>query len=324
MPPKKRKSAAGEKPSPKKGKRKQNADEDDEISEASDDNGDEPAKDSTSSSSESENYDSDAKTKDGNPWNFKISSWNVSGIRAWVKKGGLEYLEKENPDIFVLQETKCGEKDIPAAAKNVHGYRTYWYSPKSKSGYSGVGLFTKTEPISVEYGLGIEKHDEEGRLITAEYNNFYLVSTYIPNSGRGLVRLAYRREWNEDLLAYLKRLDETKPVILCGDLNVAHHPIDLARPQSNTKSAGFTKEEREDFTTLLNSGFVDTFRYFHPTKKDAYTFWSYLNNARAKNIGWRLDYFVVSERLVDNLCDSVIRSKVMGSDHCPLALLMAL
>ncbi|GIY32067.1 DNA-(apurinic or apyrimidinic site) endonuclease [Caerostris darwini] len=248
-------------------------------------------------------FDNECKSADGKPWNLKLASWNVNGIRAWLEKNGMSYLHHEKPDILCLQETKCSDDKLPAEA-NIEGYHCYWLAG-DQDGYSDV-----------------EKHDKEGRVITAEYKDFYLVATYVPNAGRGLVRLDYRQEWDEDFRAYLKKLDQKKPVVLCGDLNVAHEEIDLANPKTNKKNAGFTKEEREGFSTLLSEGFVDTFRHLYPDSKGAYTFWTYMMNARAKNVGWRLDYFIVSKRFVENVCDSVIRKDVYGSDHCPITLFL--
>ncbi|GFS36863.1 DNA-(apurinic or apyrimidinic site) lyase [Trichonephila inaurata madagascariensis] len=265
-------------------------------------------------------FGNESKTADGKAWNLKMASWNINGIRAWLEKNGMSYLHHEKPDILCLQETKCSDDKLPPEV-NVEGYHSYWLSG-DKDGYSGVGLLSKQKPLSVQYGIEMEKHDNEGRVITAEYDEFYLVATYVPNAGRGLVRLDYRQEWDKDLLTYLKKLDEKKPVVLCGDLNVAHEEIDLANPKTNKKNAGFTKEEREGFSTLLSEGFVDTFRHLYPDEKGAYTFWTYMMNARAKNVGWRLDYFVVSKRFVNNICDSIIRKDVYGSDHCPICLFL--
>ncbi|KAF8774660.1 DNA-(apurinic or apyrimidinic site) endonuclease-like [Argiope bruennichi] len=266
-------------------------------------------------------FDNESKSTNGKPWNLKIATWNVNGIRAWLEKNGLSYLHHEKPDIMCIQETKCSDDKLPPEVNNIDGYHSYWLAG-DKDGYSGVGLLSKEEPISVHYGIDIEKHDNEGRVITAEYDKFYLVTTYIPNAGRGLVRLDYRQEWDKDFRAYIKKLDEKKPVVLCGDLNVAHEEIDLANPKSNKKNAGFTKEEREGFSTLLSEGFVDTFRHLYPDQTGAYTFWTYMMNARAKNVGWRLDYFIISKRFTDHLCDSVIRKDVYGSDHCPITLFL--
>ncbi|KAG8227720.1 hypothetical protein J437_LFUL008002 [Ladona fulva] len=263
-------------------------------------------------------FSCDKKTPDGKPWNLKISSWNVAGIRALIKKNGLEYVTAENPDIFCLQETKCPEKKLPPETK-IEGYHTYWNSG-DKDGHSGLGLYTKEKPLEVTYSIGDSELDSEGRLITAEYEKFYVVNAYVPNSGRGLVTLPKRLKWDTQFREYLKKLDEKKPVILCGDLNVSHQPIDLANPKTNTKNAGFTQEERDGFTKLLEEGFVDSFRQLYPDKTDAYTFWTNMRNARERNVGWRLDYFVLSKRLIPNLCENSIRSQVYGSDHCPLTL----
>nr|XP_018899599.1 PREDICTED: uncharacterized protein LOC109032096 isoform X1 [Bemisia tabaci] len=257
---------------------------------------------------------------EGRKWNLKIASWNVAGIRAVLKKNGQDYIKKEDADIVCLQEVKCKEGELPGEGR-FKGYHMYWCAGM-KPGYAGVALYSKEKPLSVKKGLGKPEHDEEGRVITAEYEKFYVVGTYVPNAGQGLKTLPKRLKWNTDFENYLKELDEKKPVILVGDLNVAHEEIDLANPKTNQKSAGFTKEEREGMTHLLKQGFVDTFRHLYPDKKGAYTYWTYLRNARANNTGWRLDYFVLSERLVPNVCDNVMRSKVMGSDHCPIVLFL--
>uniref|UniRef100_A0A0B7A5W0 DNA repair nuclease/redox regulator APEX1 n=1 Tax=Arion vulgaris TaxID=1028688 RepID=A0A0B7A5W0_9EUPU len=268
-------------------------------------------------------FSAKAKTPSGKEANFKIASWNVNGLRAWLEKDGVSYIKAEDPDIVCLQELKCDVSIIPEEAQ-VEGYTTHWLSGDTE-GYSGVGIYYKTKPIKVTEGIGHEKHDKEGRAITAEFDKFFLVNVYVPNSGRGLPRLDYRtKEWDVDFRKYLKSLDEKKPVILCGDLNVAHHEIDIRNPKGNKKTAGFTIEERESFTTTLREGFVDSFRHLYPHTENAFTFWTYMMNARAKNAGWRLDYFVLSERLKENLCDSIIRSKVTGSDHCPIVLQLAL
>lgn len=266
-------------------------------------------------------FSSEAKTPGGKKWNLKFSSWNINGIRAWREKNGQSYIKAEDPDIFCVQETKCNKELIPDDVK-VDGYHTYW-SAADKEGYAGTGLYSKEKPINVTYGLGIKKHDNEGRVITAEYDKFYFVTTYVPNAGRGLPRLPYRsKEWDPDFQNYLKDLDKKKPVILCGDLNVAHAEIDLANPKGNKKTAGFTPEERDGFTNLLKEGFMDSFRELYPEETGKYSYWTFMGNARAKNVGWRLDYFVLSERLKSSLCDSVMRSDVYGSDHCPIVLLM--
>ncbi|ESN95109.1 hypothetical protein HELRODRAFT_186002 [Helobdella robusta] len=269
------------------------------------------------------NFSSDSKTENGDMWNFKVASWNVNGIRAWAEKNGHSYIPAENPDIICLQETKCDEKNIPENVK-INGYNMFWNSA-DKGGYSGTAIYSKVEPIKVTKGLGIKKHDNEGRVITAEFEKFYFVTTYVPNSGQGLVRLDYRvSEWDVDFHDYLVGLEREKPVILCGDLNVSYLDIDIANPKSNQKSAGFTKEERESFGKLLNKSFVDSFRHLYPTKTGMYSYWSYMGNARSKNVGWRLDYCMVSSSLKPAICDSVMRKDVMGSDHCPVVLFLHL
>jgi len=249
---------------------------------------------------------------------MKLISWNVNGFRAVLKKGFDDFFEKENADIFCIQETKMQFEQVE---KSFDGYYSYWNSAVKK-GYSGTAVFTKIKPISEFYGIGIPYHDNEGRVITLEFDRFYLVNVYTPNSQRGLARLEYRMEWEDAFLSYIKALDEKKPVIICGDLNVAHNEIDLKNPESNHKNAGFSDEERGKMTTFLGNGFIDTFRYFYPEKKEAYTWWSYMFSAREKNIGWRIDYFVVSERMKDEIIDSVIHEKVLGSDHCPVSLIL--
>lgn len=247
---------------------------------------------------------------------MRLISWNVNGLRACVKKGFLDYFNEVDADIFCVQETKLQEGQIDL---ELGGYYQYWNYAERK-GYSGTAVFTKDKPLSVKYGIGIEKHDNEGRVITLEYEDFYLVNVYTPNSQRELARLDYRMRWQDDFKDYLKKLDLIKPVILCGDLNVAHKEIDIKNPDTNRRSAGFTDEEREKMTELLNEGFIDTFRYFYPDKEDAYTWWSYMRKSRERNIGWRIDYFIVSERLKDRLKDAQIHSDIMGSDHCPILL----
>ncbi|XP_077450024.1 DNA repair nuclease APEX1 [Stigmatopora argus] len=260
-------------------------------------------------------------SKDGRDANMKITSWNVDGLRAWVKKNGLDWVREENPDILCLQETKCAEKNLPADITSMPEYpHKFWSGSEEKEGYSGVAMLCKTEPIKVTYGIGKEQHDKEGRIITAEFPTFYLVTAYVPNASKGLVRLDYRKTWDVDFRSYLSELDVEKPVVLCGDLNVAHQEIDLKNPKGNKKNAGFTSEEREGFSQLLEAGFVDSFRELYPDQAYAYTFWTYMMNSRAKNVGWRLDYFVLSSSLVPALCDSKIRTKAMGSDHCPITL----
>ncbi|BFZ09880.1 hypothetical protein BsWGS_12919 [Bradybaena similaris] len=280
-------------------------------------------KSSISESFADTDFSAKAKTPDGREANFKIASWNVNGLRAWLEKDGVSYIKAENPDVMCVQKTKCNVSAIPDEAQ-VEGYTSHWLSGDSE-GYSGVGVYFKSKPIKITEGIGIEKHDNEGRVITAEFEKFYLVNVYVPNSGKDLPRLDYRtKEWDVDFRKYLKSLDEKKPVIVCGDLNVAHHEIDIRNPKGNKKTAGFTIEERESFTATLREGFIDSFRHLYPHTENAFTFWTFMMNARAKNAGWRLDYFVVSERLKENLCDSIIRSKVMGSDHCPIVLQLAL
>ena len=248
----------------------------------------------------------------------KMISWNVNGLRACVGKGFLVYFKEANADIFCIQEAKLQEGQIQL---DLEGYHQYW-DYAEKKGYSGTAMFTKEEPLSVAYGLGIDEHDKEGRVIAAEFPEYYVVTCYTPNSQEGLARLPYRRTWNEAFLAYMKKLEEKKPVIFCGDLNVAHEEIDLKNPKTNRKNAGFSDEEREDFTTLLNAGFIDTFRYFYPDAEGIYSWWSYRFSARAKNAGWRIDYFCVSQSLKDRLESAAIHTQVMGSDHCPVELVL--
>lgn len=247
---------------------------------------------------------------------MKLISWNVNGFRAVLGKGFAEIFKTLDADIFCLQETKMQ----PGQAEfSPEGYFQYWYSAEKK-GYSGTAVFTKREPLSVAYGIGKEEHSHEGRAITLEFEEFYLVNVYTPNSQNELARLDYRMQWEDDLLAYLKELDAKKPVVYCGDLNVAHTEIDLKNPKTNRNSAGFSDAERAKMTQLLQSGFVDTFRYFYPDATGAYTWWSYFRKARATNAGWRIDYFIVSERLKDRMKDAIIYADVMGSDHCPVGL----
>ena len=247
---------------------------------------------------------------------MKLISWNVNGLRACLGKGFTDYFAAQDADFFCLQETKMqpGQAEIPA-----EGYHQYFYSAEKK-GYSGTAILTKHEPLSVSYGMGSELHDHEGRLITLEYENFYMVTCYTPNSQRELTRLQYRLCWEEDFRMYLKKLDAVKPVIVCGDLNVAHKEIDLKNPKTNVNNAGFTPQERAAMTKLLDSGFVDTFRHLHPDVTGAYSWWSYMFSARAKNAGWRIDYFLVSQRIADRITAAEIHSDVMGSDHCPVVL----
>ena len=247
---------------------------------------------------------------------MKLISWNVNGLRACVGKNFMEDFKKLDADIFCLQETKLQEGQIEL---DLPGYHQYW-NYAEKKGYSGTAIFTKEEPLSVAYGIGIEEHDHEGRVITLEFEDYYLVTVYTPNSQDGLRRLDYRMQWEDDFLAYIKSLDEKKPVIYCGDLNVAHQEIDLKNPKTNRKNAGFTDEERAKMTTVLSSGFVDTFRYFYPDAEGIYSWWSYRFRAREKNAGWRIDYFIVSERLKDRLENAAIHTEIFGSDHCPVEL----
>ena len=249
---------------------------------------------------------------------MKFVSWNVNGIRACVQKGFMDFFQEADADIFCIQESKMQEGQLELATP---GYHQYWNYAKKK-GYSGTAIFTKQEPISVSYGIGIEEHDQEGRVITLEFEDYYFITVYTPNSQNELARLPYRMQWEDDFLAYLKKLEEAKPVIFCGDLNVAHKEIDLKNPKTNRKNAGFTDEERAKFTSLVDAGFIDTFRYFYPDAQGIYSWWSYRFSARAKNAGWRIDYFCVSESLEERLVDAKILTDVMGSDHCPIVLEM--
>lgn len=251
---------------------------------------------------------------------MKLISWNVNGLRAAINKGFKEFFEEINADIFCVQETKMQLEQLDIFMEMIfNGYHQYWNSAEKK-GYSGTAIFTKEEPINVKYGLGIEEHDNEGRLITLEFDKFYLVNCYTPNSKRTLERLPYRMIWEDVLRGYLQSLDKIKPVIYCGDLNVAHQEIDIKNAKSNIGNSGFTNEEREKMTILLNSGFVDTFRYKYPDKEGSYTWWSYMANVRERNIGWRIDYFIVSDRIKENIEDAKIHSEIFGSDHCPVEL----
>jgi len=247
---------------------------------------------------------------------MKLVSWNVNGIRACVRKGFLDYFHEVDADFFCIQESKLQEGQIDLELK---GYYQYWNYALRK-GYSGTAIFTKHKPLSVSYGVGDLETEEEGRIITLEYNNFYLVTVYTPNSKRDLARLGERLEWEDKIREYLVELDSKKPVILCGDLNVAHEEIDLKNPRSNQGNSGFTVEERQKMTKLLDAGFVDSFRYLYPDKEGIYTWWSYMRNVRERNIGWRIDYFIVSKKLAQNIIDSEVHSTVMGSDHCPVLL----
>lgn len=247
---------------------------------------------------------------------MKLISWNVNGIRACVQKGFLDFFKEVDADMFCIQESKVQEGQIDL---DLNGYHQYW-NYAEKKGYSGTAIFTKVEPINVFYGIGIEEHDNEGRVITLEFENFYLVTVYTPNSKSELERLDYRMVWEDEFRKYLKNLDKNKPVIVCGDLNVAHKEIDLKNPKNNRRNAGFTDEERNKFTELLDSGFIDTFRNFYPDLEGTYSWWSYRFKAREKNAGWRIDYFCTSERLKDNLVSAKIHAEVLGSDHCPVEL----
>lgn len=251
---------------------------------------------------------------------MRLVSWNVNGLRACINKGFYDYFKESDADIFCLQETKMqpGQAEIIS-----EGYHQYMNSAVRK-GYSGTMVFARQEPLQVTYGLGMEEHDQEGRVITCEYESFYLVTCYTPNSKEGLARLDYRMQWEDDFLTYLKRLDEKKPVILCGDLNVAKEEIDLKNPKTNRRNAGFSDEEREKMRTLLANGFTDTFRYLYPDLEGVYSWWSYRFNARKNNAGWRIDYFIVSDRLRDKIVDAKIHTDIMGSDHCPVELEIAL
>ncbi len=247
---------------------------------------------------------------------MKFISWNVNGLRACVGKNFMEFFNEIDADIFCVQETKLQEGQIDLT---LEGYHQYW-NYAVKKGYSGTALFTKKEPISVNNGIGIEEHDQEGRVITAEFEDFYFITVYTPNSQTELKRLSYRMKWEADFLKYMKKLEEKKPVIVCGDLNVAHKEIDLKNPKTNRKNAGFTDEEREKFSNLLENGFIDTFRYFYPDLKEVYSWWSYRFSARAKNAGWRIDYFCVTKGLETRLKDAKIHTEILGSDHCPVEL----
>ena len=250
-----------------------------------------------------------AKTK-------KMISWNVNGLRAAVTKGFLDFFRDIDADIFCIQESKLSEGQIEL---DLPGYYDYW-NYATKKGYSGVAVFTKDKPINVTYGIGIEEHDNEGRVITAEYDDFYLITCYAPNSQRGLTRLDYRMTWEDAFLDYVLKLEEKKPVIFCGDLNVAHKEIDLKNPKTNRKNAGFTDEDRGKMDIVLSSGFADSFRVLYPDKEGAYSWWSYMGGARAKNVGWRIDYFIVSDKLKDRIKEAKIHSDILGSDHCPVEL----
>ena len=246
---------------------------------------------------------------------MKLISWNVNGIRACLNKGFSDFFKEVNADIFCLQETKCQPEQINL---EFEGYTSYWNSAERK-GYSGTAIFTKKQPVNVTYGIGIEEHDKEGRIITLEFENFYLVTNYTPNAKRELERLDYRMVWEDEIRKYLLELNKKKPVIMCGDLNVAHEEIDLKNPKTNKGNAGFTNEEREKMTELLNAGFIDSYRYLYPEKIE-YSWWSYMGKAREKNVGWRIDYFIVSNDFRENIKDATIYTEILGSDHCPVGL----
>lgn len=250
----------------------------------------------------------------------KFISWNVNGLRACMNKGFMDFFEEQDADIFCLQETKVQEGQMEWTPEGYHAYWNY----AEKKGYSGTAVFAKEEPVSAAYGIGISEHDREGRVITLEFDTFYFVTVYTPNSQRELARLDYRMQWEDAFRAYLKALDEKKPVIVTGDMNVAHKEIDLKNPKTNRNNAGFTDAERGKMTELLDSGFVDTFRYFYPDKEHIYSWWSYMFKSREKNAGWRIDYFLASERIKQQLKDAMIYTEVMGSDHCPVGLLASL
>lgn len=251
---------------------------------------------------------------------MRLISWNVNGIRAAHRKGLLDFMEERSPDIFCFQETKGGPGDIPAELRHVDGYDSYWY-PAQRKGYSGVVTYSRIKPLNVMYGIGDEAFDSEGRVLSMEFEDFYLINAYFPNAQHGLLRLDFKVEFDEKFLEYCEGLRERKPLIICGDFNVAHKEIDIARPKENEGNPGFTKEEREWMTKFLSHGYIDTFRYLHPDEVK-YTWWSYRTRARERNIGWRIDYFIVSEELRERIKEANILDDVMGSDHCPIELLM--
>ena len=247
---------------------------------------------------------------------MKLISWNVNGIRACLNKGFADVFKQLDADVFCIQETKCQPEQVEL---EFEGYTSYWNSAEKK-GYSGTAIFTKQKPLNVTYGIGIEEHDKEGRVITLEFEKFYMVDIYTPNSKRELERLDYRQIWEDEIRKYLLKLNETKPVIMCGDLNVAHEEIDLKNPKTNRHNAGFTDEERKKMTELLDAGFTDSFRYLYPDKENAYSWWSYMGHAREKNVGWRIDYFIVSKSIENEIKEATIYPEIMGSDHCPVGL----
>ena len=247
---------------------------------------------------------------------MKFVSWNVNGLRAVISKGFEQIFNGFDADFFCVQEIKLQEGQIDL---NLEGYDSF-YNYAERKGYSGTAVFSRHKPLSVRRGIGVERHDTEGRVLTLEYNGFYLVNVYVPNSQRELTRLDYRMDWETEFLKYITQLDSEKPVIICGDMNCAHEEIDLANPKTNRRNAGFTDEERQCMTRMLDSGFIDTFRYLHPNEKGAYSWWSFRGGARAKNVGWRIDYFIISKRLADSLVDASIHPDIMGADHCPVSI----
>nr|XP_027197993.1 uncharacterized protein LOC113792275 [Dermatophagoides pteronyssinus] len=291
------------------------------VPKSDDDNDDEQQSSTISTESNDDNNNDEKMMK---PFNLKIISWNVNGIRAALKNGCLKFLESESCDILAIQETKCNDKTFPLELKQWPKFPYKYYVSSKQDGYAGVALFSKQKPLSVEYGIGKREFDDEGRIITAYYDNFILVNAYVVNAGQGLKRLDFKLKFDQDFREYLKKLDEQKPVIICGDLNCAHKEIDLENPKTNTKTAGFTPEERADFDCLLNSGFIDSFRLLYPNQRKCYTYWGYRFNCRAKDIGWRLDYFLLSKRIEKNLIDNRIYKHIMGSDHCPIVLYLNL
>lgn len=252
---------------------------------------------------------------------MKLISWNVNGIRACVNKGFIDFFNKIDADIFCIQETKCQKGQIELEFEGYESYESYWNSAEKK-GYSGTAIFTKIKPLTIKYGIGKEEHDKEGRVITLEFDKFYMVNIYTPNSKRELERLDYRMIWEDEIKKYLLHLNKIKPVIMCGDLNVAHKEIDLKNPKTNRHNAGFTDEERNKMTELLDAGFTDSFRYKYPDKENEYSWWSYMGRAREKNVGWRIDYFIVSNDIAKKIKDATIHQEVYGSDHCPVELII--